>query len=141
MQFQKFQNEFFEFFVFSVDFQPHHVEAGARLHLFFHDLGKIALDIGIVDIRVEIGVARDAHHHSAARGVTGKGVVSERAHEFFERHEARLFAPADTVQPVERGVERHHAHHVPPVPFEIVQHVVFHVFELHQRVFRVQHHQ
>lgn len=93
MQFQKFQNEFFEFFVFSVDFQPHHVEAGARLHLFFHDLGKIALNVGIVDIRVEIGVARDAHHHSAARGVTGKGVVSERAHEFFERHEAAAFSP------------------------------------------------
>ena len=99
------------------------------------------LHIRVVDMGIEIRVSRHAHHHFIFYGIPDKGEMPERAHDLFQRHQPYFVARSYLIHAIQRGIERHYTDHAPPVLFQIIQHIIFHVFKLHERVFRVKHHQ
>ena len=67
--------------------------------------------------------------------------MSERPHHLLYRQQPDLSAAAHAVQPVGRAAYRHYADHAAPVLFQVVQHVIAVVLELHHRMLGVEHHQ
>ena len=78
-----------------VHFESDGGKFGAGFDFLLHDDGKIVFDVRIVHAGIEIGVARDAHHHAVFDGITGEREAAERLYKLFRQNDLRLFAPAD----------------------------------------------
>ena len=68
-------------------------------------------------------------------------MLCEQAHQLFKRNEAYLLFAAQTVKPIERRIDRNDTDHASSLFFELANNIGALVFELHERMFCIEHHE
>ena len=125
-----------------VDLDAHHVLPRAALHLVLHVGGEVEVvfEVGVVDARVEIGVARDAEQRLGDDGVAREGERAELGDEVLERDEVDFSAAGDAEEALCGGGHRHDADHRPAVAQKFIDEVDVLVLEADERVLGIEDH-